>query len=106
MWIDVNGLVANAKYQVVACPFDFSYTRTCTLADWTSGAEVNIQTVTTQKGAEFTAETQRDTWAMTLKAKADAEGHLKLKLASDGETGIAWLELKYLEPKGLLIFLR
>lgn len=105
-WIDVSGLTAGAKYQVVVCPFDFSYTRTCTFADWTGGEEARKQTLTTQKGAEFTAETQRDAWTMTLKAKADANGHLKLKLTSNGETGIAWMEIKYLEPKGLLLFLR
>ena len=106
VWIDVSGLTAGAKYRVVVCPFDFSYTRTCTLADWTSGDEVNKQTVVTQKFAEFTAETQRDTWAMTLKAKADADGHLKLRLTSNGETGIAWLELKYLQPTGMSILVR
>lgn len=33
-------------------------------------------------------------------------GHLELKLSSNSEVGIAWLELKYLKPTGIAVIVR
>ena len=106
MWIDVDGLTANAKYQVTVSPYDYNNSKTYTLADWSSGEEVKPQSLTTTKELPLTAETPRDIYAFKRTARADANGHLKLKLSSNSEVGIAWMEIKYLEPKGLLLFLR
>lgn len=106
MWIDVKGLAANAKYQVVLSPYDYNYSKTYTLADWTTGEEVKPQSLTTTKELPLTVETPRDIYAFKRTAKADANGHLKLKLSSNSEVGIAWLELKYLKPTGIAVIVR
>lgn len=103
MWIDVEGLTAGAQYRVVICPYDYNNTKSYTLADWTFGETSNVQSLATTKNLAFSADTPRDTYVFARKAKADENGRLKLKLMSNVEVGIAWLEIKYLEPKGLVL---
>ena len=108
MWVEITGLLPESKYSIVFCPYDWSYGRTYTVSDWTSGAQGASGTFTEDKNYVFTADTPEDALTVKMKIEADATGRVLIRNSvASGESAVSWFRLSYL-PKvpGLFIIVR
>ena len=79
MWVEITGLLPKCKYSLVFCPYDWSYGRTYTVSDWTSGAQGANGTFSEAKNYVFTADTPEDALTVKMKIKSDATGRVLIR---------------------------
>ena len=108
MWVEITGLLPKSKYSIVFCPYDWSYGRTYTVSEWTSGVQGSSGTFTEAKNYVFTADTPEDALTVKMRVEADATGRVLIRNSvASGESAVSWFRLSYL-PKvpGLFIIVR
>lgn len=109
MDVTIAGLLPEARYQLVLCPYDWSYDRTYVVTDWTSGKAGRSRTFTAARYYDFSAETEADVLTAKMPVVSDAEGKIAIKnsVTSGGAT-ISWLRLTYdpVAPKGFAVIIR
>ncbi len=107
MRIDIEGLLPRSRYVLTLCPYDWSYGRTYTVADVTSGAVGRSATFSAGKNAEFAADTLLGTLAATIVVLSDATGCVRIRNSvASGECAVSWLSLAYQPPLGTTLFIQ
>ncbi len=103
MWVDIDGLLPNAKYDLVVCPYDYNNGRTSTLTDWTSGSAGSTQTFKTTSKTALTADTPLDLYTASFRLFSDENGRIRLlNSVASGEVALAWLKIQYVpQVRGL-----
>lgn len=105
MWVDIDGLLPNARYAVTVCPYDYAHGGTSTVVNWTSGSAGVTRTFTTEANHELNAETPTDLYTASFRVRSDGEGRIRLlNSVASGEAAISWLQVDYLPLSSGLVF--
>lgn len=100
MLVQIEGLLPESKYELVLCPYDWSYGHTYVVTDETAGSYGATRTFTESKNYAFSADTPKDALSVSMRVKSDANGRIVVRNGvTSGECAIAWLRLTYLPPR-------
>lgn len=109
MKVTIGGLMPETRFQLVLCPYDWTYGRTYVVTDWTTGTAGVSRTFTAEKEYAFTDETPDDALTAKMHVVSDADGRIIIQNAvASGECAISWLRLTYdpLLTRGLTVIIR